>query len=577
MAKVDTSDYRTLTYIYDSVNSSTGFDRFPLGFTAEGVSDQYLEDVKQVVNLGLPFSQYLYTYSSESGAHTTAGLPVFDKDGNVAAILGVEIPMTTLNEARNTYVRNTLIAAAVIAVSFFAVYTVILGRKVITPIQEITEEANRFVSDGVKSGGEISSMRHNNEIGILAQSITHMEADIERYIENLTSITAEKERIGAELDVARHIQGAMLPCIFPAYPERKEFDIFASMNPAKEVGGDFYDFFLVDDDHLVMVVADVSGKGVPAAMFMMISKTLIKSAANLGLSPKEILERVNNQLCENNDAEMFVTVWLGKLCLSTGEMVCANAGHEYPAICRKDQPFELYKDRHGFVLAGMPNMRYREYELKLSPGDVLYMYTDGVTEATDIHHELYSTDRMIDALNTCRDQAPKDITRLLRQDIDRFVGKAEQFDDITMLCIRYKGSDNEMTLEVDARADQLEKVQGFIEENLQKYGCSPKVSNQVNIAAEEIFINIASYAYPQGQGKAILKIRFNDVENTVILRFEDTGIRYNPLVKEDPDITLCAENRPIGGLGIFMTKKIMDDITYQYENGSNILTLYKKK
>ncbi len=255
----------------------------------------------------------------------------------------------------------------------------------------------------------------------------------QRLITKHSTLVKEKERIGAELSVATNIQTSMLPSTFPAFPTREEFDIHASMTPAKEVGGDFYDFFFTDQDHLVIVMADVSGKGVPAALFMMISKILLKNASHSNMSPKEILELVNNQLCEDNHAEMFVTVWLGVYEISTGNLCAVNAGHEYPAIMRKDGLFELYKDQHGFVLAGMENMRYKEYALQLNKGDKLFVYTDGVSEATNSQDELYGTDRMIQALNQHKDSTMDHILVGVKNDIDTFVGTAPQFDDITML------------------------------------------------------------------------------------------------------------------------------------------------
>lgn len=251
-------------------------------------------------------------------------------------------------------------------------------------------------------------------------------------------IAQEHQALETELNVATDIQASMLPTIFPAFPERPEFDIFASMTPAKEVGGDFYDFFLVDDDHLAMVIADVSGKGVPAALFMVISKTLIKNAAQQGLSPKEVLELVNNQLCEGNDAEMFVTVWLGIYEISTRKLVAANAGHEYPAIQRKDEAFTLYKDKHGFVLAGMDSMKYKQYELQLHPGDTIYVYTDGVPEATNSENVLFGCERMLESLNHSDNSSLKQLFNGMKQEIDTFVGDAPQFDDLTMLALRIK-------------------------------------------------------------------------------------------------------------------------------------------
>ena len=259
-------------------------------------------------------------------------------------------------------------------------------------------------------------------------------------LERQAADSSARQRIETELNVATRIQADMLPSIFPAFPERPEFDIHASMTPAKEVGGDFYDFFLVDDDHLALVIADVSGKGVPAALFMVITKTLLKNAVQMGSSPKAALEEVNRQLCENNEAEIFVTVWLGIYEISAGRLTAANAGHEYPAIRRANGQFELFRDRHGFVLAGMENARYQEYELELGVGDTLFVYTDGVSEATDAANTLYGTDRMLAALNRDRALGPEGLLHQVKADIGRFVGAAPQFDDITMLSLQRKAA-----------------------------------------------------------------------------------------------------------------------------------------
>jgi sigma-B regulation protein RsbU (phosphoserine phosphatase) len=231
----------------------------------------------------------------------------------------------------------------------------------------------------------------------------------------------------------------MLPHVFPPFPDRNEFDLYASMDPAREVGGDFYDYFLADDDHLCMVMADVSGKGVPAALFMMASMILLRNNAMLGKSPAEILTDVNAAVCANNREEMFVTVWLGILEISTGRLTAANAGHEYPALMRAGGEFELYKDKHGFVIGGMEGIRYKEYELQINPGDRLFLYTDGVPEATDADKELFGTERMIRALNEQKDREPEEVLNGVRRAVDSFVKDAEQFDDLTMLCLEYKG------------------------------------------------------------------------------------------------------------------------------------------
>ena len=266
-------------------------------------------------------------------------------------------------------------------------------------------------------------------------TIRRMERDrMER--ENMIK---EQERIVKELSTARQIQRSVLPHIFPPFPDRKEIKLFASMDPARDVGGDFYDFFFVDEDHLCLVIADVSGKGIPAALFMMFAKRIIEDFARIEHNAGEILKKTNDLLCDNNQADMFVTVWLGILEISTGRMLCANAGHEYPAIKKADGLFELYKDKHGFVIGGMEGVRYKEYVLQMSPGDKIFVYTDGVPEATAAGSEMFGMERMVATLNSCADGSPYDILRKVRSDVDAFVGDAEQFDDMTMMCLEYKG------------------------------------------------------------------------------------------------------------------------------------------
>ncbi len=273
---------------------------------------------------------------------------------------------------------------------------------------------------------------------MLAKAVHKMESDIVKYMENLTAVTAEKERIGAELSIATQIQADMLPSIFPAFPERPEFDIYATMNPAKEVGGDFYDFFMVDERHLAVVMADVSGKGVPAALFMVIGKTLIKDHTQPGRDLGDVFTEVNDLLCESNSEGLFITAFEGVLDLVSGEFTFVNAGHEIPFISKKGGGFEPYKIRAGFVLAGMEGMRYHCGSLRLEPGDRLFQYTDGVTEATNRDKELYGMERLKEILCRHAGEPPEALLTHIKRDIDAFVGEAPQFDDITMLCMEYR-------------------------------------------------------------------------------------------------------------------------------------------
>ena len=437
VAKVDVSDYRTLTYIYDSVNSASGFDRYPLGYTAVGVAEEYVNNVRNIITKGERATEYLYSYSEESGAHTTAGIAIYDSKGEIVAILGVEKAMRRLENARNTYVKDVLLGVLAAICLFLIVYSTFLYREILLPILAVTDEAKRFADSNTPSD-KLSSINKNDEIGVLAKAVGKMETDIVEYVENLTLVTAEKERIGAELSIATQIQADMLPGIFPAFPDNPEFDIYATMNPAKEVGGDFYDFFMVDESHLAIVMADVSGKGVPAALFMVIGKTLIKDHTQPGRDLGEVFTEVNNILCESNSEGLFITAFEGVLDLVSGEFTFVNAGHEIPFICKKDDSYEPYKIRAGFVLAGMEGIRYQCGTMQLSPGDRLFQYTDGVTEATDKDGRLYGMGRLGEILAQNAALPPMELLGKIKEDIDAFVGDAPQFDDITMLCLEYK-------------------------------------------------------------------------------------------------------------------------------------------
>ena len=302
--------------------------------------------------------------------------------------------------------------------------------------------------------------RTGDEVEKLAESFAAISHKTMEYMDETVKMTAEKERIGTELAVASQIQVSMLPHTFPAFPGRSEFDLYASMDPAKEVGGDFYDFFLVDDDHLCLVIADVSGKGVPAAMFMMSSKTIIANNAMTGKSPAQVLTDTNEALCANGQEDMFVTVWIGILEISTGKLTAANGGHEYPALAR-DGRFELYKDRHGLVLGGMPGMKYRDYEIQLEPGDRLFVYTDGVPEANNEKGEMFGTERMTEALNAGAGASPRELLENVSRAVDGFARGAEQFDDMTMLCVEYKGTSSEETKAYEMPESTQQNTEAF--------------------------------------------------------------------------------------------------------------------
>lgn len=380
------------------------------------------------------------TNYDEYGWLCSAAVPVYGEDGRVIAQAFVDISMTDVMNDCHEYLGDIIIVLGLITLFLIFIYILVIERAMVRPINAVAKAADSYIKDensGLKNNHfDHLSIHTGDEIENLSNVMKKMANDIGVYIDNLTRVTAERERIGAELSLATEIQANYLPSIFPAFPDRTEFDLHATMDPAKEVGGDFYDFFLIDEDHLGLVMADVSGKGVPAALFMMISKTLIKNQAHFGASPANVLATVNRQLCDNNEADMFCTAWLGILEISTGILKTASAGHEYPAICRAGGTFELFRDKHGLPLGAMEMSKYKEEEICLGKGDILFVYTDGVAEATNAENELYGTDRMLAALSKNCDRNCKDIILSMQNDINLFVGDAPQFDDITMLVFR---------------------------------------------------------------------------------------------------------------------------------------------
>ncbi len=427
-----------LTYVWDAEGVEGAS---PLGYTEE-----YMDGGKEAIDAVFnkdPAQKVLIFNDETYGRISCAYYPIYNSDGEPVAVVGVDLAMEGIEHELVLYLLVIIAAISFVSTVMIIIYYFLLNRMLVKPISKLNAATKGLVGNLDKNVKFDLNIHTNDEIEELAGTFKKTNADLRKYIKELSAVTAEKERIGAELNVATRIQADMLPSIFPAFPRRDEFDLFASMSPAKEVGGDFYDFYLIDDDHIALVVADVSGKGVPAALFMVIAKTLIKSRAMLGESPSQILYNVNNQLSEGNESSMFVTVWLAVIQLSTGKGLAANAGHEHPAIRRAGGKYELSVYRHSPAVAMIEGMKFPEHEFELHPGDSLFMYTDGVAEAVDPAYEQFGTDRMLDALNKNPDASPEKQAKTVRAAIDKFVGEAEQFDDITMLCLKYTGPKTE--------------------------------------------------------------------------------------------------------------------------------------
>lgn len=437
----DLTDYNHITFIFSTINKDSSYTRYDFGYYRETTNEDYKVKYRRLYE-GQSVSEIVVRDRGyiETDAHITAMVPLKDSSGRTQAILCVQRQMDVITSVRNRFVWFVIGILLVLEIIIALGQHIYLRKVLLKPLRTITSEAERFASQEISTGRKLKDqVKNTDEIGVLASSIDHMESNIVRYVRNLTKATAEKERISTELSLAQRIQADMLPNIYPAFPDRPEFDIFASMEPAKEVGGDFYDFFFVDSDHLCMMIADVSGKGVPAALFMMASRIILANNAMMGKNPARILAETNAAICSNNREEMFVTVWLGILEISTGHLVASNAGHEYPVIKKADGRFELFKDRHGFVIGGLETARYKDYELTLEPGSKLFLYTDGVPEATDGKEEQFGTERMIEALNSDPDADPEHVLANMRKAVNAFVNDSEQFDDLTMMCFEYKG------------------------------------------------------------------------------------------------------------------------------------------
>ena len=476
------------------------------------------------------------------------------------------IPMNELLLTRNTSVMMNAIRDIVVFLELSVLIVILVRKLVIENIDSVNSSLSR-ITDGKLD--EVVNVRNSEEFSSLSDDINSTVTTLKKYIADASA------RIDQELEFARVIQVSALPREFP---KRNDFQIYAIMDPAKEVGGDFYDFFMIGKDHLALVIADVSGKGIPAAMFMMTAKSLIKNRARLGESPEEILEHVNNQLCEGNDAELFVTVWLAIIELSTGKGLAVNAGHEHPVLRRAGGTYELLKYRHAPAVALEEDVRFRQHTFELSPGDSLFVYTDGVPEAHNMENKLFGVDRMLETLNRNPDASPKDMLGVMRSSIDEFAGDAPQFDDITMIGFTYYGPGAERTeqLTVEATMECMHDVLAMVNRHLRMLNCPDKIRRQVGIAVEEIYVNIASYAYAPGTGPVTVCVKTERTPAAIEITLIDRGIPYDPLKKPDPDFSSDLEDRPIGGMGIYMVKKSMDEMTYERRDDQNILRLMKR-
>ena len=437
-----------------------------------------------------------------------------------------------------------------------------LNRYVMKPINILIDIAHK-----IGKGEDVDiKIEKPAEFAQLASTYDKMTRDIK-------TITLERAKINSELSIAKSIQASSLPSVFPPFPDRPEFDIYASMQPAKEVGGDFYDFFFINKNKFMFLIADVSGKGVPAALFMMTVKTLINNVSQMGYGPKDLIELINKKICDSNELGFFVTMLAGIVDVKTGDLSLINCGHNLPLIKRQDGNYEYLNLSPNIALGVFDASEFEIYETKLNPGDIIYAYTDGVTESVNSDNEIYGEQRLLETLNSIQDTNVVFVAHGVKASVKEYAASSDQSDDITMLIFKYNGKkENKIkTFEQTASQDNYKDFYKWLHKACDEFGADDNLKNKLDMCAEEIYANISFYAYPDKTGN--IKASIQKLDNRIILEFRDSGVEYNPLEKRDPDINLPPEERPVGGLGIFMVKEMTDEIYYKRADGKNILTM----
>ena len=501
--------------------------------------------------------------------------PIGEEGGELkgGAIL-VTLPTDHVQAAIQNRIRLAMVVSGLVLLlgSMIAIF----GAKTISrPIVELTQMTRRI------AGGDFTqriTVSAKNEIGTLAASFNEMTRRLNESIEHLKETTAAKERIESELQIAHEIQMSMVPKIFPPFPDRSEFDIFAALVPAKEVGGDLYDFFFIDDDHLCFAVADVSGKGVPASLFMAVTKTLFRATAGNGGTPGEIIARLNTDICRDNESCMFVTFFCGILNVRTGQVDYSNGGHNLPYYLQGDGVSPL-ENLGGRALGLVEQSPYASGRMVLRPGEALLLYTDGVTEAMDLSKTLYSDERLEQFLGTNRGSAARQIIGDLISDVRHFAGEAPQSDDITVLALHYFGTTKKMPEQVEIKLhnklSELASANQTVTEFGRQHGIPENVLHDLNLALGEILTNIISYGYTDS-GEHEITVRLSIEPGEMRVDVEDDGQPFNPLEAPEADTTNPLEERAVGGLGVHLVRKLTDGLEYQRHEGKNSLVMKKQ-
>ncbi len=471
----------------------------------------------------------------------------------------------------------SIIVILVIGLALLSICIQLLVRYISQPIKDLTD-ASYIIAKG-NFAAPLPNVETKDDIRKLHDAFAHMQQSLSRYIHEVETTTRAKERIQSELAIARNIQMGLVPKKFSPFEECADLELFASLLPAKEVGGDFYDFF-IRDGKLIFAIGDVSGKGVPAALVMAITRTLFRVISKTEDSPAKIVGQLNNAVTENNDTNMFITMYAGCLDLDTGELIFCNAGHNAPLIIGNNGDVRSQQVECNLPLGVVPYFDYVNQTAILPKGSAMLLYTDGLTEAENANKELFGDERTMVAAKECAGQKAEDIIKGITDRLASFVGKAEQSDDLTMMCFRVNGNVKEQTtmkkLVINNKLEESAKLVPFIDAVAAELKMSQAVKSSLNLAIEEAVVNVIQYAYPPETTKQIsLTAKWTDDKKHVEFTLKDCGRAFDPLQAEIPDLDLSIEDRPIGGLGILLVRDIMDSVAYQRLNGENILKMGK--
>lgn len=472
-------------------------------------------------------------------------------------------------------VRKYSYIVALLGLLLLTLICFIVIRRMSKPLVEIADAAIDIANGNLST--VLPEITTHDEVRTLYDSFSNMQQSLLKYIDELKLTTANKERIESELRIARDIQLGMVPKDFPAYPEREDVDLFASLIPAREVGGDLYDYF-VENDELHFIIGDVSGKGVPASLVMAVTCRLFRTIASYIKTPEGIVSTLNNTLCQSNESNMFCTAFVGILNLKDGSLKYCNAGHNPPFVVRPQGEAEKIKVKQNIAMGIWEGFDYEGESCQMDFGSTILMYTDGVTEAEDINKSLYGESRLQQLLQDQNQLPPRAIIENILDDIAQFTDGADQSDDITLLCCKLNDLSEDtgyQEIVLKNRVEEIDRLAAFVESISEEMNLSLENTFSINLALEEAVTNVIMHAYPKEEEHQII-LKAKNLGGRIVFKLIDTGKEFDPTQQADPDVTLSLEERPIGGLGIFLIRRVMKTVKYNRQGDKNVLTMVKE-